>query len=208
MLTLGEFHQLVSDSLRRGTAQDAYIPGQVKLAAKWLERNYTMRYMERFRLLQVAPNDRTIQFPDNIVVKAVKFIRLIGEDGRYRELRQVDPRDLRSTGIGYPEAFWKVGDNVLVLNATSDVALAGEGVLFEYTDWPTADDSTHPLINLAADVLLQQSLLFLAAFLRDPDIGAVYKVLRDEALDTLTRAEDEGVHGGASYSMAFGAHPP
>lgn len=210
-MTLGEFHQLVSDSLRRGTAQDTQIPGQAKLAVQWLERNYTMSYMENFRLLQVVAGDRTIQLPREKIVKSIKFLRLVGTDGRYSPLKMVDPSDL--TGIRnaqnssssslVPKAFWRSGHNLLVLDSVSDVGVSGEAILYEYSDWPTAPDSRHPLLDFAADVLLQQTLLFMAALLRDASMLGAYKALRDEALNTLTRAEDEGNYGGQSFSMAF-----
>jgi len=200
---LAEFHKLVSDSLRRGTTQDSYIPGQVKLAALWLERNYTFRYMEQFRLVQLVTGDRTITLPTNKVVKSIKFLRLINSDNTYQVLKQVDPRDLHALAEGGPTSFWKVGSHTLVLNATPTEDLAGEAVLVEYTDWPVEPQSKHELMDMAADVLLEQSMLFMAAFLRDPAMAAVHKTLRDEALNTLTRAEDEGVYGGESVSMAY-----
>lgn len=201
-MNLGEFHTLVSDSLRRGTAQDALIPNQVRLAALWLERNYTFSYMKQFRLLQLASGDRTISLPSNKIVKAVDMIRLIGDDGVYTELTKVHPRDLSGLSDTI-RSFWMAGANTLVLDSTPTEDMSGEAVLVEYTDWPTADDSKHPLIDLAADVLLNQTLIFMAAFLRDPNMIAVYKTLRDEALNTLTRAEDETQYSGKSESMAF-----
>lgn len=205
-MTLGEFHQLVSDNLRRGSAQNSAIPQQTKLAVQWMERNYTFRYMEKFRLLQLVPGDRTISFPDNIVVKSIKFVRLIDSDGRYLPLNKIEPGDLTGIRTGdrlVPKAFWGVGDGTLVLDVVPTEALNGEAVLFEYTDWPTAENSRHPLLDFAADVLMQQTLVFMATLLRDAAMAGVYKTLRDEALDTLTRAEDEGQFGGESISMAF-----
>lgn len=206
-MNLGEFHTLVSNSLRRGTAQDSYIPSQVKLAVQWLERNYTFLYMEVFRLLQLAEGDRTITLPTNTVVKSIKFLRLIDADSAYIPLNMIQPHDLiglrTSSSPIVPSAFYRVGMNILVLDAVPGSALNGEAVFYEYTDWPTANDSQHDLLNMAADLLLHQTLMMMAAFLRDPAMLQVQKLLRDEALNTMTRAEDEGQYGGAGISMAF-----
>jgi len=170
-----------------------------------------MSYMENFRLLQVVAGDRTIKLPPEKVVKSIKFLRLFGANGYYIPLRMVDPLDLtgirnaqNSSGTALvPTAFWRSGHNLLVLDSVSDVALNGEAVLYEYSDWPSAPDSKHPLLDFAADVLQQQTLLFMAALLRDASMIGAYKALRDEALSTLTRAVDEGNYGGQSLSMAF-----
>ena len=201
-MNLGEFHQLVSDSLRRGTTQDGQIPNQVRLAVMWMERNYNFAYMEQFRLLQLAMGDRTISLPSNKIVKSIKLLRLVGEDGVYRDLVKVHPSDL--TGLSDRiRSYWMAGNTTLVLDAIPASNMAGEAVLIEYTDWPTKTDSKHPLIDIAGDVLLQQTLFFMAAYLRDTTMMSAYKVLRDEALNTLTRAEDETQYSGQAASMAY-----
>lgn len=212
-MTLGEFHTLVSDAMRRGDTLDDVIPGQVKLAVQWLERNYTMIYMENFRLLQVAAQDRIIALPPKVNIKSIKFIRTVGTDGTYTYLNRIQPEDLmglRSENTvprasdTVPRAYFLIGVNQLVLDAVPSEALSGEAIFREYTDWPTDESSQHPLLQMASDVLLAQTQLFMAAnILKDLRMVEVYKTLRDEGVNTLTRAEDEAAYGGSDNSMVF-----
>jgi hypothetical protein len=211
-MNLGDFHLLVSTSLRRGTTLDSYIPQQVELAAQWMERNYTMKYMESFRLLQIKMNQRTLKMPTNVLVKAAKFVRLIDDLGNYLTLNKVEPEDLlgvvstQTAGISnpLPKSYYIVGLNTLVLDTIPAQDWTGESILYEYSDWPTELTTTHPLLQIAADMLLAQTQMFIAInIMKDLRMVTAYKQMRDEAVNTLTRAEDENKYGGESISMAY-----
>lgn len=206
IMNLADFHSLVRLSLKRGTTLDAVIPSYTKMAAAWLERNYTFKYMEVFRLLQLIAGDRTIEVPSNKLIKDFDFIRVINETGEYSRLAKIDPKELARTETGTPTAFFVVGRGTIVFDNTPDANFSGEALFHEYSDWPTADNAEHPLFDMAPDVLLHQTLLFMAAYLRDAEMAAAYKVLRDEAVNTLTRAEDETKYGGETLSMAYIPH--
>lgn len=200
-MNLEEFHANVSTSLNRGTSLDSRIPARVKQAVQWIERNYNFKYMEQFRLLQIAKDDRTIKL--NSYIKSWKFIRLIGTDSTYSYLNKIEPQDAiaLATDIG---AYWIVGNSVLVLNAVPTEVLSGEAMWIGYTDWPVEPASRHFLLDVASDVVLAQTLMFMATFdTKDPRMLAEYKGIRDEGLNTLTRSADEEQYGGAGVSMAF-----
>lgn len=203
-MTLVEFHDLVRTSLRRGTTLDAVFPTYAKLAGLWLERNYNFKYMEQFRLLQLVEGDRTVNLPSNKIVKGISFIRLIDDDsGEYTYLRRVNPRDLDGTETSTPTAYWVSGVRTVVFNNTPDEALSGEAVFLEFTDWPTGPSETHTLFDIGTDVLLYQTLIHMAGFLRDADMVAAYKQLRDDAIITLLLSEDEQRFHGEAISMAY-----
>lgn len=220
-MNLGAFQSMVSTTLNRGTTLDSRIPLRVQMAAQWLERNYSFKYMEAFRLLQVVQGERVIDLPSNQVIKAWKFVRLIRDDGSYMYLNKVEPEDI--LGIGNPapnatfttrnekprlSAYWVVGNSQMVLNTVPDTDWSGEGMWLAYTDWPTDPSAEHPLMNMASDVLLAETLLLMAAFdLRDQRMVAGWKEIRDEGVNTLTRAEDENKYGGESLTMAFVPEP-
>lgn len=208
-MTLGEFHTLVKDSLRRGTTLSTQIVQQTQLAVQWLERNYTMSYMEQFRLFQLEANKRTIEFPTNAVHKAFKMLRLVDTDGGYLPLNKVEPEDLtrvvsslNATGRIVPSQYFVVGKTI-VLDAFPSEALNGEAIIHQYSDWPTDTGETHDLLNMGADVLLQQTCLFMALYLKDAEMAAAYKTLRDEAVKTLVIAEVEGKYSDASTAMVY-----
>jgi hypothetical protein len=194
-MELSAFHAMVSSSLRRGTTLDVYIPQQTVLAAQWLERNYSMKYMETFRMLQV---------------KAAKFIRLVNADGTYNYLNKIEPEDLQSirsiTSVSdpTPHNYYIVGLKQLVLDSIPQVDASGEGILYEYSSWPSEPTATHPMLDVAADLLLAQVQMFMAVnIMKDLRMVPAYKELRDEAVNTLTRAEDETKYGGEAAVMAY-----
>lgn len=209
-MNLGQFQALVSSTCNRGTTLDARIPAQVQMAALWLERNYTFKYMERFRLLQVVTGKRTVALPTNGLIKGFKFLRFVNTDASYLYLNKVEAADLSgsswqqsSSGTLFPANYWIVANRTLVLGYDPTVNLNGEAMWYEYTDWPTDPASQHELLSLATDVLLAQTMLFMASFVtRDARMFQVWKQVRDEGVNTMTRAEDEVKFGGQSITMA------
>ena len=209
-MDLSTFHAMVSTALRRGTTLDIYIPQQTSLAAQWLERNYTMKYMETFRIIQILANERTISMPANVLVKAAKFIRLVNDDGTYNYLNKIEPEDMQSirskqsVSDPTPRNYYIVGLSKLVLDSIPQTDMDGEGILYEYSSWPTEPTATHPLMDVAADMLLAQTQMFMAVnIMKDLRMIPAYKELRDEAVNTLTRAEDETKYGGEASIMAY-----
>ncbi len=207
-MTLGEFHQLVADTMRRGATLSTQVRNNTKLAVQWMERNYTFKYMEQLRLFQAVAGSRTLDLPTNTVIKAHKFIRLVGDDGAYQMLQRCEPEDIvalrlsrNSAGTQVPARYWVAGNSTIVFDAVLAQALEGEALYYQYTDWITGESETHPLLGFASDVLLQQVCLYMAAFLKDAEMAAAYKVLRDEAVNTLVRAEDENRYAGQSFVM-------
>lgn len=207
-MDLGEFHSLVSTSLRRGTTLDTVIPMYAKLSATWMERNYDFKYMEVFRLLQLVSGDRTVNLPTNKIVKGIDFIRLVNapEDCGYTMLKKGNPKDFYGTLDAAPTGYWVSGTNTIVFNNTPDEDLSGEAIFLEFSDWPVANTGRHPLLDIGTDVLLYQTLIHMSGYLRDAEMVQAYKGLRDEAINTLLRSEDETRFKGETLTMAY--QPP
>lgn len=212
-MILSDFHAMVSASLRRGTTLDVYIPQQTALAAQWLERNYSMKYMETFRIIQILQSERTIDMPEGVIIKAAKFIRLLNEDGTFNTLNKIEPEDLQSIrslqniSDPTPHNYYIVGLGKLVLDSIPQKDFTGEGILYEYTSWPVEPSAHHPLLDIAADMLLAQTQMFMAVnIMKDLRMIPAYKELRDEAVSTMTRADDETKYGGEALSMAYTPH--
>lgn len=207
-MTLGEFHQMVADSMRRGATLDTQIRNNTRLAVQWLERNSSFKYMETFRLFQLVEGSRTLDLPTNAVIKEHKFIRLVDSTSTYVNLVRCEPQDIKAlrssvndAGYSIPARYWVAGNATIVFDSVIQGSLNGEALFLQYTDWITGDSETHPLLGFASDVLLHQTCLFLAAFLKDAEMAAAYKALRDEAVNTLVRAEDENKYAGQSFTM-------
>lgn len=203
-MNLGDFHSLVRSAVKRGNSLDSDIVQYSKMAALWLERNYAFKHMEEFKLVQVLSSDRVLSLPTNKIVRSIKFLRFIQDDGRYLYLKRREIEEWETVDGDDIIAYSLVGDRDLVLNPTPTQDYEGEAVLYCYSDWPSGDASTHKLLEVAPDVLLAQTLLMMSiTVLRDPKMTEAYKLLRDEGTNTLTRAEDDLRYEGAELQMAY-----
>lgn len=228
-MNLDQFNSMVSASLRRGTTLDSAIPQQTALAVQWLERNFTFKYMECFRLVTIVQNQRVIQMPKGLI-KSWIFFRIINSDGSYSYLNKVEGKDLTlvnstantlipntipspsGTTVITPGNFFQVGLSNIVLDAVPSQNFNAESMFYNYSSWPTDTSTipgggsqfTHPIIDVAADLLLAQTQMLMSANItKDLRMMAAYKEMRDEAVNTLTRADDETKYGGESMKMLY-----
>jgi hypothetical protein len=228
-MNIVEFNQMVSDSLRRGNTLDAQIPRQTSLAVQWMERNYTFKYMEGFRLITIQQGQRVILMPSGVLVKAWNFFRIINSDGSYTYINKVEGKDFTnvastantlisgtvpstSTSTIKPANFFQVGLTTVVLDAVPSQNFNCEALFFNYSSWPVDSSTipggtssfTHPLLQMMSDVLLAQVQMNIAAnIMKDLRMVPVYKEMRDEALNTMTRDEDERRYGGEDMKMLY-----
>lgn len=216
-MNLDQFNTMVSTSLRRGTTLDADIPQQTAMAVQFIERNYSFKYMEVFRLITIQQGNRIQMMPPGSLVKAWMFFRIVNTDGSYSYINKVEGKDLTvvssqanvliagtvpapNTSIIKPGNFYQVGLSTIVLDAEPSQDFVAEALFLNYSSWPV--DSTtipgggsnfeHPLLDVMSDVLLAQTQLYCASnLMKDTRMVQIYKELRDEAINTMTRAEDE-----------------
>lgn len=197
--TLGEFHTLVSDALKRGTSVDSLIAKRVEMAARWLERNYTFQYMHQWRTLEI---DSAATYPHiislyDLEVKSVKLLRrrITGDDGTYRfnrPLLQVRPEDRETRPTGEPESYWLNGVSSIVLNRVPDEDMTFEAHLVQFTKWQSSTSWTHWLLDNATHLLLCRTLMMMGATrLSDPKMWQAWKAEMDLELQSFNVAEEE-----------------
>ena len=228
-MNLDEFNTMVSASLRRGNTLDALIPQQTELAVQFIERNYTFKYMEAFRMIIISENERVLLMPAGVNVKAWIFFRIINSDGSYSYLNKVEPKDLTvvssrsnvliagsvaapNTSVITPRNFYQVGLATIVLDAVPSQDFNAEAMFYNYSSWPTDPTTvpgggstfTHPLLEIMSDVLLVQTQLNIATnVMKDTRMKAVYENDAKKAFDTLLRADDEMKYGGENIRMLY-----
>jgi hypothetical protein len=229
-MNVDQFNSMVSASLKRGNTLDSQIPQQTAMAVQWIERNYTFKYMEAFRLIVIQQNERVILMPVGSIIKSWIFFRIINTDGSYKYINKVEGKDLTmvnssaNTLIGgdiantqtvfqiVPGNFFQVGLSTIVLDAVPSQNLNSEAMFYNYSSWPTDSTTipgggssfTHPLLQIATDMLLAQTQILCAVnLLKDLRMMAAYKEVRDEAVSTLTRAEDETKFAGENIRMLY-----
>ncbi len=199
-MSLGTFKTLVSDEVNKGSLHDAAIASRIKMAAKWFERNLPMKYMHRwvsFTIDPLAAEPRLIIPPPR--VRNYEFVRIVKSDGTFGYLNKIEAMDVGRVEEGTPKQFWLDGRENLVLDTTPVESLSAEMGYFQYSDWNgLGDTQDHWLLSDAEDAMLAQTMLLMAAFLREGlEFVQRYKLMRDEAIVTITSAEEDFAHGAA-----------
>ncbi len=202
MSTLAEFHTMVGSVVNRGIKYDTDIVTQTRLAAAWIERNYTLKYMELLEAVSISEDDTSLTFTA-LNIKSIDFIRLDLAD-RKVFMHQMDPKDSTDIGSGLPEAYWISGSpGTIYFNTISDDDYTGQARVNVHTTWPTADGATNWLLSYAEDLLLAQALIYLSPVLRDPRLQQQYKPIKDEAIRTLLLADEELRRLDGSHHMGM-----
>lgn len=207
-MNLGEFHEMISQNIRRGDAVDAFIPGFVRKGARWIERNHTLQYMRKFATVLIDPEDEDARYISllDTQIKSVEMLRWIGDDGSYAYATLRDPRDYSELVEGTPEGYWLDGVSRIVLNTTPDEEITGELMVTRYTSWPTATSATHWLIDNAEDILEAQAMINFGKHARDAELMAFWKSIRDEAIMGLYAAEREFQDSNVDWRMEYNGH--
>lgn len=199
--SLGDFHTLVEDSIGRSTSVTSLIPLRTRMAAAWIERNYTFQYMKQWRTFTVSPSATYphILSLQGIKAKKIELIRrrhdALDADGGYYfspPLKPLKPQDRSRRSNGSPESYWLNGLSSIVFNAIPNEAMTFEVNLVEFTDWGTSSTWTHWLLDNATHLLLVRTLMMMGATrLRDPKLWEVYKAELDLELASFKCFQEE-----------------
>lgn len=209
-MQLSEFHTEVRRVARRGNALDDEIPGAVRRAARWIERNYTLKYMERYVEFTVdlgADHPEALEFPYGTPihperVKSFNFFRWRREHS-YLYLTQMDARDWTPKEEGVPTHYWLAGRDTIWLNRIPTEALIGEISFNEFSEWPTSGTATHWLLGNAEDALLAASMLELVPVMRDQRLEQHYAGKLPVLLRALIAADQDLRQTNRSEQMQY-----
>lgn len=210
-MDLDGFHTLVADAAKRGSTLDSVIPGCVRRAAQWIEQNYTLAYMKRFVEFTIsasAANPRVLPMPSR--PKQIYFMRVVREapgsqdvSKEYSYLHMTDPSTLGELGVGAPQYYWLDAFDYIWLNSIVEQDWKAEMYYAQYTDWPTDTTKEPWLVNNAEELLLAQSMLHLAPFMRDTATQQLWKGQRDLALKALIDSDYEFEYQNRSMKMQY-----
>lgn len=203
-MTLATFHADVALELNKGTSLNAVIPGKVRQAARWLERNYSFDYMKTFQSFPLIIGDTAIALPARF--KSMIFLRMtFAGDVDFTYLEKVDPTLVSqlSTTVN-PTAYWIDGNQSIRFDGTMQEALTAQIYFNQFTSWPSSPYATTPaLLDIAEDVLLLKTMEYMGPYIRNPELQLQYKDLLKDALVNLTGSQMEGEQGGASPIMEY-----
>lgn len=205
-MNLGEFEAELKQIIRRGDSLDPVIPGFIRRAAFWIERNKTLNYMLRFGDLEIDPavtdTPRYVEL-EGTRIKSIPMFRWVGADGTFQYLKKTDPRDMGALESGVPGFYWMSGVSTIVLSGTPDQVLNGELWVARYSAWPTTDGATHYLLDNAEDVLQARAMINVANHVRDSELRAHWKGIFDDSLIGLYAAEEELTWENSDLRMEY-----
>ncbi len=212
--TLAQFKSMVSASINRGTTLDQFIPYGIQHAIETIEQNNTLKYMERFASFQADPNlaePRALALP-NEFVKAIDFVRFVEPDANaagadFHYVKQIDPRDSKYWDEGVPDNYWIDGMSYLWFDRAPAEELEGEISYILKTDYTSlVDADNHWLVSNANGLLLAQTMIQMAPWMRNKETLQFYKELRGEAMKTLLLADAEFRQANRSEVMNYGVN--
>lgn len=207
-MSLGDIHSAIKNDLARGDTLDSIIPDYVKRAAKIIELNHTFQYMLKFGQFTVsesADQPRVIAMPND----RVKFINMI----RYPSPNSSEHKWVYITGgptkneIGIeinPATGYRLnGVSDIVLDNTPDQDYEYEIEWAEFTSWPIEDSASNWLILHGESALINETLVLMAARLRDNRLAQMYVGLRQEAFKVLMGADDDMRYVNQRMAMRY-----
>lgn len=172
---------------------DGLIPGFVRKAALWIERNNTLQYMRKFATISIDASTDSARYItlEDTRIKSVEFLRWVPTDGDFQYLHLRSAQDYLNLSVGTPEGYWLDGVDRLVLSSTPDEDLSGELMVNRYTAWPTSLTATHWLIDNAEDILEALAMVNFAKHSRDAELLSFWKGIFDTGLLGLYAADQE-----------------
>lgn len=205
-MNLGEFHQFIADDINRGDSLTATIPVVTRMAARFIENNYTLQYMRRFVSFTM---DASAAVPNCLPLpgepKSFGFFRLIPTGAsEYHYLNKIDPRDSKIIEDGLPDAYWVDGVDNFILDRSPDVDYPSELYYAQYTTWPTADSALPWLLANAEAVMIAQTMKLMVPVAKVPVLAKSYETLGTEGIRALLIADEELQRSGASVKMRYG----
>lgn len=216
MSTLAEFHTIVKNELNKGSSLDSYIPDKVRQAAKFLEQNYNFSYMKVYQSFSLVYLDTAIDLPDRF--KSINWIYLDYTDAAqqaeddFRFLKKVDGTDVTNIttnadiSIARPTGYWIDGNETIRFDAEIGDSAGVDGKIYynRFSSWPASPYSSTPDILDAHELLLlYQTMIQFAPFIRNIELQQQYKQLRDDALAVATSSEKQAEYEGSELAMQY-----
>jgi len=204
-MDLQTFHSEVSKAIARGTAYDARIPAYGRMAARYIERNYTFQYMNVMSTFDIdadAVEPRLITLPQRM--KKDTLIRIVLSDGSYQALQKIDPQQQHDLITEVPSGYFLSGDDRIWLAQTPQEDYPAEIFYTRFTTWPTAADGTNWLLTNAEDVLIAQTMVYMAPLLRDPDAATLWGGMLSMCMKSLLDADYELEFSNKPAVMQYG----
>lgn len=204
MMQLSDIVTDIQDEINKGdSVTDAQVQSKIRDALTYLELTHSWAAMDRFVCFDLdttANEPRVLPIPSGL--KAIEFVRLSLTTG-FQYLNEVKARDVTKIEVDVPQGYWKDGMEFLWLDNTPAEDYAGEMSYVQFTPWDASDTFEPWLFQVAAPLIKYQALLFLSVFLREPELGTMYKGFRDESLKAALDMNEQLEYSNQSNQMQF-----
>lgn len=185
MTTVAALKVLIKNQLNRGTIYDAVMDSYIKIAGKFLEKNYTFQYMRSYSTVAGTSGVRTLSMP-TAFVKSFDMLRYATTAGKYVQMHQVHPTEVTENLSADPGYFWLDGRDTLYLDNTPARDITFELNLVELSDWANISDATtNWLLDVGQDCMLWHVLSDLAIADRDATLMQMAQAKFAPAINTL-----------------------
>jgi hypothetical protein len=198
-MNLGQFHDRISQAIKRGNSLDGLIPYWVAEAALTIEQNYTFSWMRRVGEVTKLADDpvpNRIAFPNNRV-KSFEWIRVVTafEPGshhkQYRRLQGVEAHEAWAISAGMPEGFWLDGLEYIYVDAVAGQDMVFQLAYNEYTDWPLSEAATPSLLARGQNLLFAETMILFSTEQKDERMAQAWAARAQQGYNFLLRAEEE-----------------
>ena len=194
--TFDTVRDLIYSECVRGDSVLPVLDSKIQQAVGFIERNYTLKYMERlvrFSLLPGSTAPGPYEMPSRL--KSVVFMRLVnvGADGsaRYDYLTKMEsPADHMTTVIGPPTRFWEDGNTYFWFNGIVQDEVPVDLLYNKFTG-RLLEDSFCWLFDYGLDAVVAKTMQLMSPWLRQPNIMPAYQLMWQEGINTLLSADSE-----------------
>jgi len=200
-MTVAEFYDDLRTVIARGTAVDTSIPIWSRSALRFLEREITFDYMKATFFLLLEPGAKFFDFGAHdppIPLKRIEALGYFGQDGGMIPLARINVNSIGRNIAVIPNGYRQAGTKIFFEGASNPPGVTPTTVSYPlmlhaslFTEWPSVGTSSHPILALADDLIKHQVLLQSVTSVRKQEEMAGWKMLRDEAIGSVRRLQDE-----------------
>jgi hypothetical protein len=210
-MTVAEFYDDLRTVIARGTAVDTSIPIWSRSALRFLEREITFDYMKATFFLLLEPGSKFFDFGGQsppIPLKKIEALGYFGQDGGMIPLSRINVNSIGRNIAVIPNGYRQAGTSIFFEGAATPPGITVTTVSYPlmlhtslFSQWPTAGTSTHPILDIADDLIKHQVLLQSVTSVRKQEEMAGWKLLRDEAIGSVRRLQDENELEGSVHAQ-------
>lgn len=190
----------------QGTTLDPLLTTFIRQGVKWIERNYTFLYMEKFGELTIKSNTSFPRLIDleSDRVKDISMFRITLDSGLFHYLKKIEVNKMTKVQTSIPYGYWVQGVSFMVLDNIPDQDYSAELTLVEYTPWSDSDNYTNWLLNNADDVVYKAAMVEISLYLRDYKSVQFWQDQRDRGIKTMIIADEETRGANTDEYMEYG----